>query len=115
MLGSNVSNTFDTNQDSTDGCEGGCAPVAYGTCTVCATDVASGCREVKCNDGRLINSDGDAANGCETAPAASSAPAPSAPAVAVDVSPSAELSDASTAHITIAVITLSTIVVLAFF
>jgi hypothetical protein len=31
------------------------------------------------------------------------------------VSPSAELSDASTAHITIAVITLSTIVVLAFF
>jgi len=78
------------------------------------TDVASGCREVKCNDGRL-NSGGDAANGCETAPVASSAPAPAAPAVAVDVSPSAELSDASTAHITIAVITLSSIVVLAFF
>ena len=83
------------------------------------TDVASGCREVECNDGRL-NSDGDAANGCETAdvtpaaPAASSAPAPAAPAVAVDVSP-AELSDASTAHITIAVITLSIIVILAFF
>jgi hypothetical protein len=46
---------------------------------------------------------------------AASAPAPSNPAyaAAVDVSPSAKLSDASTAaHITTAVITLSTIIVI---
>jgi hypothetical protein len=46
-----------------------CATVAGGTCTACASAVASGCTVVTCNTGK-VNIDNDATNGCEVSCAA---------------------------------------------
>jgi hypothetical protein len=61
------SNQFATTSNNDDlSC---CATVADGTCTACASAVASGCTAVTCNTGK-VNIDNDATNGCEVSCAA---------------------------------------------
>ena len=57
-------NYFNTDGNSANGCEAGCAVVTDGTCTACTTAVASGCTAVTC-DTNYFNTDGNSTNGCE--------------------------------------------------
>ena len=57
-------NTFNSNNDITDGCEATCAEVTDGTCTACTTASASGCTSVACS-ANTVDTNGDASDGCE--------------------------------------------------